>query len=1298
MKKQTSFLSVLITAYFMFADGPIHQTFGDQNLVHEKPAFVKEPATKIPGFHFFNKNLENCRHIYGLIKSSSYRTEIGNINAPDAPLLVGPLDQVIGLISRPMLKWQALPNVNAYHLQVSLNSGFTTTVFDDTTIVENYRQVGTLQNGKTFYWRVRAKDANGWGNFSDTWRFTTKRAPSVSTTSIRSSFVSPGSRPNGLVWDGQNLWMIDNLKTLYKLDTSGNVLFSKNFPELSSDLSDLTWDGTGIWIGECIYVNSELSHLKVDTLGNKLDTFSLSYWWHDGIEWDGKYFWLGDYNSSVIYKHKADGTGLLNFNTNGLFGHPTGISYDGVNLWVAGSGEGFDNMGEIFKYTTTGTLLAEINLSPLDIPRNYGFHSVAWDGESLWYASAEQFTIYRLNVPYFHQVPSKPVLQAPSNNSVNVPLDPTLSWSEANYADHYQVQVSTNSSFTNLVYNNTDVASNSVAIGPLNSTTTYYWRVRAINSVGAGEYSTYFTFTTTFGKPTIQSSNITFNEPGSSHFTVNWTRGNGSKCLAFINKILDENLILEDNVVYEPNPTFGHGSRIPETSWYCIYNGTGNFVEVTGLEPITTYKVMVCEYNGEGGTVLYLTEAASNNPFYGATSKLDQTITFDALQAKTLCDGEFTLEATASSGLPVSYISSNADVATISGNTLTILKSGTTTITARQLGNTIFAPAIDVEQLLTILPLPTAIFSGPDGVCRGQAVSLDVVFTGSPPWSFTYSDGTNQTELANILNTPYTLTYSPATTTTLTIIKVSDTHLCVNNQGGAKTVRVEDPPANAGNISGPPSPCQGAKGVVFSIPEIQGATSYIWEYSGTGASINGTSKQISIDFANTASTGKLTVKGANSCGNGTISSDFNIALQLLPQMAGNITGPVEVCSGSSNQVYTVGSINGATSYIWTLPYGATGSSTSNSISVNYGTGALLGKIKVKGNNSCGSGGETELGITVSEPAGDAGSIGGLSEVCQGQENINFVVPAIEHAGSYTWNYSGAGANIVTLGNTATISFSGQATSGNLTVHGSNICGNGLSSPPFALLVKKLPSSLGIINGKASLCQGEQSVVYTVEGQSGASAYMWTLPQGAAGSSTGTSISVNFGQNAISGALKVKALNQCGFGPESSLSLTLIDAAFPKIKSKWDDILLCYNLGDSLQQYQWYKNGAAISGATGQYYRTFKAAGQYHVVASDAFGCKNPSNQIEIKGQTASNVYPNPARNQIEIKLQDAQTGKLSISIINALGKTIKMYWATKDSDVFACRIPLNGLPPGVYTLEIRISGSVHNISKLVITD
>jgi hypothetical protein len=82
----------------------------------------------------------------------------------------------------------------------------------------------------------------------------------------------------------------------------------------------------------------------------------------------------------------------------------------------------------------------------------------------------------------------------------------------------------------------------------------------------------------------------------------------------------------------------------------------------------------------------------------------NQAITFGSLSNATYGDAAFSLNATADSGLTVTYSSSDTSVATVAGNTVTILNVGTVTITANQSGDSTYNPAPAVQQQLTVNP------------------------------------------------------------------------------------------------------------------------------------------------------------------------------------------------------------------------------------------------------------------------------------------------------------------------------------------------------------------------------------------------------------------------------------------------------------------------------------------------------------------------------------------------------------------------------------------------------------------
>jgi hypothetical protein len=106
----------------------------------------------------------------------------------------------------------------------------------------------------------------------------------------------------------------------------------------------------------------------------------------------------------------------------------------------------------------------------------------------------------------------------------------------------------------------------------------------------------------------------------------------------------------------------------------------------------------------------YITARQAGNATYApakytrtlAVGIANQTISFPPIPRVIIGDPDFILNAVASSGLPVSFVSSNPSVATVTGNLVHIVSAGSTVITASQAGNTNFNAAPSVPRTLTV--------------------------------------------------------------------------------------------------------------------------------------------------------------------------------------------------------------------------------------------------------------------------------------------------------------------------------------------------------------------------------------------------------------------------------------------------------------------------------------------------------------------------------------------------------------------------------------------------------------------
>ena len=158
--------------------------------------------------------------------------------------------------------------------------------------------------------------------------------------------------------------------------------------------------------------------------------------------------------------------------------------------------------------------------------------------------------------------------------------------------------------------------------------------------------------------------------------------------------------------------------------------------------PVTFTVSGACTNSGTNGATVTLTGAGSctvtahqaGNANYNAApdvpqtfsiAKANQTIAFAALPGKTYGDPPFTVVATASSGLPVTFTVSGACINSgANGATVTVTGVGTCTVTAHQAGNANYNAAPDVPRTFNIAKANQTIAFGalPDKTYRRPAV------------------------------------------------------------------------------------------------------------------------------------------------------------------------------------------------------------------------------------------------------------------------------------------------------------------------------------------------------------------------------------------------------------------------------------------------------------------------------------------------------------------------------------------------------------------------------------------------
>jgi len=428
-----------------------------------------------------------------------------------------------------------------------------------------------------------------------------------------------------------------------------------------------------------------------------------------------------------------------------------------------------------------------------------------------------------------------------------------------------------------------------------------------------------------------------------------------------------------------------------------------------------------------------------------------------------------------------------------------------------------------------------------------------------------------------------------------------------------------------------------------------------------------------------------------------------LPVTVNPQPVPTIGSNNNPCAGSANNVYyTEG---GMTNYTWTISPGGTITSGAGTSTVHVtwnAVGTQWIKVSYTNANGCVPQNPTQLPVFVNPMPNAAGPITGTGTLCAGTNGVAYSTPEILNATSYTWTLP-AGATIASGAGTRniTVDFGPTAASGNITVAGTSQCGNGTPST-LAVTVNPLPFAAGTITGPASVCAGDANVAYSVSPITAATTYVWTIPSGASiTSGTGTrSIKITFATTPGTGAINVKGNNSCGDGqvsPDLNIEINAIPDA-PVVTAAGNVLTSSAATGN-----QWYYNGTAITGATGQTYTVDHNTGYYWSMVT-VNGCSSPvSNKvwIEVTGQQELqgynfSVYPVPNDGQFTVSLTSPSEATYTISVYSQLGTKIFELGNVQVKGTLEKKIDLRPVANGVYSVVFL--NSEHKVVKKILVN
>ncbi|MFI5141601.1 MAG: T9SS type A sorting domain-containing protein [Bacteroidia bacterium] len=318
--------------------------------------------------------------------------------------------------------------------------------------------------------------------------------------------------------------------------------------------------------------------------------------------------------------------------------------------------------------------------------------------------------------------------------------------------------------------------------------------------------------------------------------------------------------------------------------------------------------------------------------------------------------------------------------------------------------------ASSVALTIDTMPANPGVITGNGSVCPGQTgVSYSVApithatsYVWTLPTGGTIASGNN----TNIITVNYSAGASSGN-----VYASAANAACGSGASPALLVTVNQLPVAPGPIIGSSNVCLGQSNVSYSIASVSNATSYNWSLP-TGASINSglNTNIITVNFSGGASSGNISVIGLNGVCAGSSSANFSVTLNGVPSAPSSITGNNSACEGSTNNVYSVSSVNGVT-YNWSVPSGGTITSSnpnnSNSITVSYANNATTGAISVSNTSACGTGTASSLTVTLN-PLPSVTANASHNPVCIGTNIM------LNGGGATTYSWTGGVTNGVSF--------------------------------------------------------------------------------------------------------------------------------------------------------------------------------------------------------------------------------------------------------------------------------------------
>ncbi|GAB4281311.1 MAG: hypothetical protein Kow0068_05750 [Marinilabiliales bacterium] len=366
-----------------------------------------------------------------------------------------PADGATNQMPDVTLDWSYMSGIIYYDYELDTTPMFNSSMYSYHTVSSASSQSATanLHFGYEYYWRVRARHNYDTTQWSIPWKFYVSYGVTLVSPSDGAANVSVNQ-----IIDWSYMSGITNYHYQYDTDPnfSAPVFYSISNASSQANLNGLAY-------GETYYWQVRVAH--------NTDTSDWTSPWH--------FTTLYQITNPVVLVSPADGTSGVNI--------PVTLSWQNYAGAVSYHYQLDTSMTFLNPVSGSTSNLSE-NISGLIYGETYYWRVRANNGSgySPW-SAVWSFTIGDIGIPD---------LIAPSNGATNISVTSVLlDWTDVPSITGYDYQYSEDITFTTNVISNSTTASSATITG-LNYSSTYYWRVRAYDGNGYGQWSNIWIFST----------------------------------------------------------------------------------------------------------------------------------------------------------------------------------------------------------------------------------------------------------------------------------------------------------------------------------------------------------------------------------------------------------------------------------------------------------------------------------------------------------------------------------------------------------------------------------------------------------------------------------------------------------------------------------------------------------------------------------------------------------------------------------------------------------------------------------